>query len=425
MLGHDHSSGLFVAEARITGLLEHANIVPVHGLGRTPEGKPHLAMKLVRGTSWRELIHGALSREGREGVSSSRAGAAGRALELKDHVRILLAVCNALAYAHERGVIHRDVKPDNVVIGTHGEAVLLDWGIARVRGIATAPAETTVRDGVAAAAEQATVHGTVVGTLAYMAPEQAHGELDSLDERADVFALGAMLYHVLTGRPPYAGGSAVELLAEARACMPRPTRELAPRAPASLVAIAERAMARQPAQRFASAQELAQVLERFQAQAALGRERTAIGVFAYVLPSLIMLAALLGIPASLRMVPSLREQGLGVVFVLVACAASLLASVTDLFTRGRHVLSPLAFGFALATFLGGVAQSFSGVSAVLGTLADSQLASDAVRYREVLTVGMYEALGALWTGSVFGAIAFIAWGVAARRAALARRADRT
>ena len=175
----------FIEEAQITGQLEHPGVVPLHEIGADPGRRPWFAMRLVRGeTLWKRL--------------SRRAK--GESL-----VAVLLpafeTICQTLAYAHARGVVHRDVKPSNVILGAFGEVQVLDWGLAAV---------------LTPVGGDASVPGTVVGTPGYMAPEQARGESDGVDERADVFALGAILCEILTGASAFPGERDGALAATAR-----------------------------------------------------------------------------------------------------------------------------------------------------------------------------------------------------------------
>jgi WD40 repeat protein len=233
----------FAREALVTANLQHPSIVPVYEVGRWSEREPFFAMKLVQGRTLEDLVAGAAPAE---------------RLALLPHV---IDVADALAYAHGARVIHRDLKPANVLVGAYGETVVIDWGLARNLGsgeeAAALPAAATGDGG-------ATVAGSVMGTPAYMPPEQARGEV--VDERADVYAIGAMLYHVLGGRRPYAeSNGAHEVLRRVTEGPPRPLAGLAPEIPAELVAIVERAMAPRPADRYPTAQGLAEDLRRFQA----------------------------------------------------------------------------------------------------------------------------------------------------------------
>jgi tetratricopeptide (TPR) repeat protein len=241
----------FRREQRITARLQHPAIIPIYDAGVLPGGEPFFVMRLVKGESL------------------DRSAAAARTLE--ERLRLLpavIGVVDAMAYAHGEGVVHRDLKPQNVLVGPFGEVVVLDWGLAREAS--GAPDHDDAMDGSCdidtkdagdedAAATRA---GEVLGTLGYMAPEQAEGRV--ADARSDVYGLGALLYHVLTGAAPHAGRSA-SLSAGAARHAPRPLARRVPEAPPDLVAIVERAMAADPEARYPSAQQLAEDLERWQA----------------------------------------------------------------------------------------------------------------------------------------------------------------
>jgi Tfp pilus assembly protein PilF len=196
----------FLREARVTGSLQHPGVVPVHGLGRLADGRPCYTMKLVRGRTLADLL--------RDGPNTPE--------RLAGLLVVFEKVCQAVAYAHSKGVIHRDLKPSNVMVGEFGEVQVMDWGLAKVLSHdepAPAAEEPTEQiETVARAAEAAGLSraGAALGTPNYMPPEQAAGDWDIVDERADVFALGAILCEVLTGRPPYHGGDRNEVLRRAR-----------------------------------------------------------------------------------------------------------------------------------------------------------------------------------------------------------------
>jgi serine/threonine-protein kinase len=183
----------FLAEARITGQLAHPSVVPVHAMGRLPDGRLYYTMKLVEGQTLAALLRG-------------RPSPASRHAEV---VQVFARVCQAVAYAHTRGVIHRDLKPANVMVGAFGEVQVMDWGLAKVLADAR-PAPEAEPSVVGAESEEIarTRAGTILGTFAYMAPEQARGLVEEVDRRSDVFGLGAILCEVLTGEPPYTGPDA-------------------------------------------------------------------------------------------------------------------------------------------------------------------------------------------------------------------------
>ncbi len=187
----------FVEEAQICGQLQHPGVVPVYELGLLADERPFFTMKLIRGRTFAELL---LERD--ETTSERR-----RMLE------IFMSVCQTMAYVHSRGVIHRDLKPANVMVGAFGEVQVVDWGLAKVLARDGAPPRTSTPEQTPQSAplepvqvdarEGHSLAGAVMGTLSYMPPEQARGQVDSLDERADVFALGAILCEILTGGAPY------------------------------------------------------------------------------------------------------------------------------------------------------------------------------------------------------------------------------
>ena len=239
----------FLAEARVTGQLEHPGIIPVYELGRRADGSIYYTMKVVRGRTLGDALRG--------------QDLAGR-LGLLPH---FLDICHALAYAHSRQVIHRDLKPDNVMLGDFGETMVLDWGLAKSldqpTGPAVAPSEED-RQQLCGASDSATVAGSPMGTPAYMPPEQACGDLGSIDQRSDVYSLGAILYQLLCGRPPHHGTSALEVINKVRGVPVRPPTEREPRCPSELADIAMRALSRDPAQRYPDAGALAADVHAFQ-----------------------------------------------------------------------------------------------------------------------------------------------------------------
>ena len=241
----------FAREALVTANLQHPSIVPVYEVGRWPNGEPFYAMKLVEGRTLDALI--------------GEARTVGERLALLPHV---IAVAEALAYAHGEHVIHRDLKPANILVGAYGETVVIDWGLAK--NLATGEEIEVLPLASTIPPEQGeTVAGAVLGTPAYMPPEQAIGE--RLDERADVYAIGAILYHVLSGARPFAQATTLDELLELVARhAPTPLAQLAPELPPELVAIVEHAMARDPDARYPTAQGIAKDLRDFQAGKLVG-----------------------------------------------------------------------------------------------------------------------------------------------------------
>lgn len=241
---HGSASERFVREALLTARLQHPSIVPVYEAGQFPTGEPFFAMKLVSGTSFDEVIAKARTLEER--------------MALLPHV---LNVCDAMAYAHSERIIHRDLKPQNILIGAFGETVVVDWGLAK--DLSEQPPAPNKNDKhLAASARHLTLAGSVMGTPAYMPPEQAAGK--PVDERADVYSLGAILYHVLSGVAPYDGPTSVQILAQVASGPPVELREIENGIPDDLLTIVDKALEREPKDRYPSAKELADDLRRFQ-----------------------------------------------------------------------------------------------------------------------------------------------------------------
>jgi eukaryotic-like serine/threonine-protein kinase len=250
----------FLLEAEVTGGLEHPGIVPVYGLGTYGDGRPYYAMRLVRGDNLKEAITAfhadkALARD---------QGA--RSLALRQLLRRFTDVCNAIDYAHTRGVLHRDIKPGNVIVGKHGETLVVDWGLAKPMGRSEPGSGAGERTLVpsSASGSASTLPGSTLGTPAYMSPEQAAGNLERLGPRSDVYSLGATLYCLLTGKPPFEGDVAQVIRDVQKGQFP-PPRQADASIDRALEALCLKAMALEPADRYATARALAEDVERWMA----------------------------------------------------------------------------------------------------------------------------------------------------------------
>ena len=252
------SRARFLLEAEITAGLEHPGVVPIYGLGTYPDGRPYYAMRFIRGDSLLQAI-----RDFHEAESADRKSEE-RSLALRGLLRRFVDVCNAIAYAHSRGVLHRDLKPGNVMLGKYGETLVVDWGLAKALGEANMPdgADTAgpLAPGFRGGATP-TAMGAMMGTHGYMAPEQAAGRLDEVGATSDIYSLGATLYHLLVGRPSLR--STVKMhdlrrVQEGDIPPPHTVNRLVPR---PLEAICLKAMALQPADRYQTALELADEVE--------------------------------------------------------------------------------------------------------------------------------------------------------------------
>ena len=241
----------FVAEAEITGGLEHPGVVPVYGLGTDTVGRPYYAMRFIKGESLKEAIAQFHQLTGGE-------------LELRQMLRRFVDVCNAVDYAHLRGVIHRDLKPANIIVGKHGETLVVDWGLAKTVGRADELTEESTLAPVSSGSSE-TLPGSVLGTPGYMSPEQARGDLRRMGVRSDVYSLGATLYCLLTGKPPFEGddvGAVLRAVQEGR--FQRPSQR-EPAIDKALEAVCLKAMARAPDDRYPTPKDLTDDLERWMA----------------------------------------------------------------------------------------------------------------------------------------------------------------
>jgi len=250
----------FVVEAEITGRLEHPGIVPVYGLGTYDDGRPFYAMRFIRGDNLKSAIeqfHQA-EEKGRDPGE--------RTLALLKLLRRFLDVCNAIDYAHSRGVLHRDLKPGNIMLGKFGETLVVDWGLAKSVGRPeAAPASATMDDRTLIPQSGSDLRGTEVGarlgTPAYMSPEQAGGRIDELGPASDVYSLGATLYCLLTGQAPFTDSDLLGLLRKVERGDFSPPRKLQSWVDPALEAICLKAMATEPAGRYHTPRVLADDVE--------------------------------------------------------------------------------------------------------------------------------------------------------------------
>ncbi len=242
----DRRSGLqqdrFLREVRLSARLEHPGIVPVYDFGGDGGEELYYTMRYLEGRSLADAL--------------ASCGNLGERLHYLPHFR---DICNAMAYAHNRRVIHRDLKPANIVLGAYGETMVVDWGLAKMKddsGESDRRLAAELDHLRSPAAPGETAFGTALGTPCYMAPEQAAGDLDAVDHQSDVYSLGAMLYELITGNPPFAGGPPhAILLRTATEALP-PARSLEPGAPQELCAIAEKALEKEKSRRYADCAEL-------------------------------------------------------------------------------------------------------------------------------------------------------------------------
>ncbi len=280
------SRARFVFEAEVTGGLEHPGIVPVYGLGHYDDGRPYYAMRFIKGDNLGEAIkrfHSLASVEAsarREVENQNHVDLTDRrspkfdSVEFRRLLQRFIDVCNAVAYAHSRGVLHRDLKPGNIMLGKYGETLVVDWGLAKTQANreshrSEAEGEITLKPSSGSDVIP-TLHGSALGTPAYMSPEQAAGKLDQLGPATDVYSLGATLYHLLVGNPANSDCDVMATLIRSQKGEIPPPRSIQPAIPKALDAICNRAMALKTSDRYATAQTLAADIEHWLADEPVG-----------------------------------------------------------------------------------------------------------------------------------------------------------
>lgn len=230
----------FVLEAQATGRMQHPNIVPVHDIGLTADGRLYFTMALVEGESLGQVVSRLAQRD----------EMARREYTFAHRVQILLQLCDALIYAHSLGVLHRDLKPDNVMLGTFGEVFVMDWGLAKLMDSSSGGPKSP------GPVRPDTERGVVMGTPSYMSPEQTRGDSSRVNERSDVYALGALMYELFTLVPPHTGKSVVEILTSIQRGQIKPADHVRvrgqARVPVELSNILNKALALDPQQRYPS-----------------------------------------------------------------------------------------------------------------------------------------------------------------------------
>ncbi|HBJ33901.1 MAG TPA: hypothetical protein DDZ51_03860 [Planctomycetaceae bacterium] len=247
----------FVAEAVITGALEHPGIVPVYGLGRYSDGRPYYAMRFIAGTSFQAAIN-QYHADNPDGV-----GVDYYSRDFKSLLRTFVDVCRAIHYAHEHGVLHRDIKPDNVMLGQYGETMVVDWGLAKVLA-SQGTGESAGHDNpLLQSIATETMGGAVMGTPAYMSPEQAMGLNDKLDATSDIYSLGATLFTLLSGQRSVEGRSSLEVIENVRSGRLRSLRVIAPKVPRALVSICSKSLSVDPIERYADVGAMIEDIERW------------------------------------------------------------------------------------------------------------------------------------------------------------------
>jgi len=364
------------AEAMVTGNLEHPGIPPVYERGLKSDGTPWYAMRRVRGRSLELAMR--------------------EAQGLPERLALLPAVTRAaqtLGFAHEKGVVHRDIKPDNIMVGTHGEVFVVDWGLARAGQLSESGSGSSTSS--SGGGSTRTVTGAVMGTPAYMAPEQARGDGHLVDARTDVFALGAVLYRLLSGKPPFEADSTAEAIERAARADCPPLEQVARDAPAPLRDICTTAMAPHPAQRFPTAQHLADALEHFSSSAvSRAYEQTASRTSQLAL-GFGLLTTFIGLSGITRLANTSLLFGPHLFIGLTFFAVSMWLAWLETRSGGRLGLTPMGYGMALCIVLTG----FIAVGFAVLTKPDPLLAAR--------QAGVALAVDSLLTATALGV-----WGIA-------------
>jgi serine/threonine-protein kinase len=315
------SRARFLLESEITGGLEHPGIVPVYGLGLDAAGRPYYAMRFIQGDTLKDVVD-------RFHTDTDLQREPGRrSLALRQLLRQFVDVCNAIDYAHSRGILHRDIKPANIIVGRHGETLVVDWGLAKAVGPGDPGAgsgERTLLPSLPGGSAE-TLPGSSMGTPAFMSPEQAEGDLEQLGPRSDIYSLGATLYYIVTGRTSVEGTVREMLEAVKKGDVTPPCRH-DPRLDTALEAIVLKAMAHRPEERYATPRAMAEDLERWMADEPvfawhepwtrtllrwLTRHRTGVtAAAASMLASVVGLAAILAVQtrANARIATALRHE---------------------------------------------------------------------------------------------------------------------
>ena len=274
-----HARFRFEREARILARLEHPNIVPIHEAGTTEDGRPYYTMKRIKGRDLQSILNSLRSQDP-EVIDR---------FDLNELLNVFRKICDGVAFAHHVGMIHRDLKPANIMIGEYGEVLVMDWGLARIldedlkeqlREAENAPIPPNAP--LSESRPEDTLHGQVMGTPHYMAPEQATGNTDDVGIASDIYALGGILHAMLTLRPPHGGDSCEEILERIQSGererispeeMVKAPHCLGPEIPYALVAVTEKAMDTEPDRRYSSVDLLAQDIAAFRSGFATSAEK--------------------------------------------------------------------------------------------------------------------------------------------------------